>query len=110
VEYLRGLSKFFTVNRVFFPLTLGLLTGLNLCPPFLLAFTSAVLEGNLWGSLVFFSAFFLGTSLYFVPIPLLGLVKRNGVVRNIGKMAAGVIGAYYLYLGIIILLGGIEKL
>jgi len=38
------------------PATLGLLTGLNLCPPFLLAFFAAVDKNSLWHCLSFFLA------------------------------------------------------
>jgi len=109
-EHFQGfLSGWFAANRFLLPLVMGFLTGLNLCPPFLLAFTSAVSGGSLWSSLAFFSAFFLGTSLFFIPVPILGIVKRTAVLRTIGKMAAGIIGCYYLYQGIIIFIGGIQK-
>ena len=45
------------------PLFGGFVTGLSFCPPFLLAFTGAADAGNLGGSLLFFLAFFLGTSI-----------------------------------------------
>jgi sulfite exporter TauE/SafE len=110
-EFLKGsLPKLLANNQLLLPLSLGFLTGLNLCPPFLLAFTSAVSGGSLWSSLVFFGTFFLGTSIFFVPIPILGVMKRTEVLQTIGKMAAGVIGCYYFYMGIIIILGGIQKL
>lgn len=61
--------------RPFIPVLFGLLTGLNLCPPFLLAFTNAALNGTLLGSLSFFLAFYIGTSIYLIPIPLIGLFR-----------------------------------
>jgi len=106
-EYCKGLLS--GHNRLFLPFGLGLLTGLNLCPPFLLAFTSAVAGGSLWSSLFFFLAFFLGTSLFFVPIPLVGFLKRNQMLRSIGKMATGIIGIYYFYMGVLIVIGGIKQ-
>jgi sulfite exporter TauE/SafE len=111
VEYCKGLMPVLISGRHYFlPLVLGFLTGLNLCPPFLLAFTNAVSVGSFWNSIAFFGAFFLGTSVFFVPVPILGLLKRNEVLRNIGKMAAGVIGIYYFCMGIFILIGGIKQL
>lgn len=110
-EYFKGFLPGFLANqRSFLPVVFGLLTGLNLCPPFLLAFTSAASGGSLWSSLAFFGAFFLGTSVFFVPIPFLGLLKRNEALRSVGKMAAGIIGSYYFCTGILILIGGIKKL
>jgi len=82
------------------PPLLGLLTGLNLCPPFLLAFTEAVATGTLAGSLLFFLAFYATTSLFFVPLPFLGALGRYPAIRTVGRLAAGVVGVYYVYLGV----------
>ncbi len=101
---------FITRSSFLLPFTLGLLTGLNLCPPLLLAFTSAASGGGLWSSLLFFSAFFLGTSVFFIPIPFMGLIKGKEAVRIVGKMAAGLIGAYYFWMGILIIIGGVHQL
>ena len=110
-EYAKGiLPGFVTRSSLLFPFTLGLLTGLNLCPPLLLAFTSAASGGGLWASLFFFAAFFLGTSVFFIPIPFMGLIKGKEGIRNVGKMAAGLIGAYYFGMGILIIIGGVHQL
>lgn len=110
-EYVNSqLPRIIINNRILLPFSLGFLTGLNLCPPFLLAFTSAVAGESLGNSLFFFSAFFLGTSLFFIPLPVLGIFKRREVIKTVGKFAAGIIGCYYLYIGILILAGGIQKL
>ncbi len=87
-------------NQTVFTATLGFLTGLNLCPPFLLAFTEAARTGVLWRSLLFFAAFFVGTSVYILPLAVLGLARRIEALRYVGRLAAGVMGIYYLYLGI----------
>lgn len=90
-----------------FPMGMGFLTGLNLCPPFLLAFAGAAQSGSLFGSLLFFATFFIGTSLYFLPAPFLGSLGRYPAVRQIGRLAAMIVGLYYIYLGIITIIGGI---
>jgi len=87
------------------PLFGGFVTGLSFCPPFLLAFTGAADAGKLVGSLLFFLAFFLGTSIFFIPIPLIGFLRHFSVLKIVGKLAAGAMGIYYLYLGIILLTG-----
>jgi hypothetical protein len=91
------------------PAVLGLLTGLSLCPPFLLAVTRAADSGGLAGSLAFFAAFYCATSLYLIPLPFAGLLRRRVVVRTVGRLAAGVVGAYFAYLGLIALLGGLTS-
>jgi hypothetical protein len=58
--------------------------------------------------MLFFFSFFLGTSLLFVLAPFVGAFSRFSVLQIIGKMAAGLVGLYYLYSGIILLLGGIK--
>ncbi len=86
-------------NTALLPALLGLITGLNLCPPFLMAFGSAAQLPGLWQSLLFFAAFFVGTSVYVAPLPLLGVVGRREMVKTIGRLAAGVVGLFYLYSG-----------
>jgi len=82
------------------PLAGGFVTGLNLCPPFLLAITGAVETRQLSGSILFFIMFFLGTSVYFIPMPFLGFFKRKQVLQVIGKFAAILAGLLYLYKGV----------
>lgn len=83
------------------PITLGFLTGVNVCPPFLLAFNSAAQLTQLWQSLLFFAAFFVGTSVYVAPLPLAGLAGGCERIRIIGRLAAGVVGLFYLYSGVV---------
>jgi len=97
-------------STLLFLSVLGAATGLNLCPPFLLALTSASQQGTLGSSLAFFFAFFLGTSLFFVPAPLIGALHRHATLRIVGRMAAGLMGLYYLYMGAILMIGGMETL
>jgi len=92
-------------SQTAFPAVLGFLTGLNLCPPFLLAFTEAARAGVLWRSMLFFAAFFVGTSVYILPLAMLGLGRRVEALQYIGRLAAGVMGVFYLYLGILSLKG-----
>jgi hypothetical protein len=56
--------------------------------------------------MLFFFSFFLGTSLLFVLAPFVGALGRFPVLKIVGKMAAGLMGLYYLYSGIILLAGG----
>ncbi|MHC1761648.1 MAG: sulfite exporter TauE/SafE family protein [Negativicutes bacterium] len=89
------------------PLLMGLFTGLNLCPPFLLAFAAAGENPTLGYSLLFFLSFFGGTALFFVPVPLLGACKNVSRLKIIGRLAAAVMSVYYFYAGMLLLLGGI---
>ncbi|OPY56327.1 MAG: hypothetical protein A4E55_02154 [Pelotomaculum sp. PtaU1.Bin035] len=89
------------------PLVFGFLSGVTLCPPFLLAFTEAADKVAVWQSLLVFFTFFLGTSLYFLPIPLVGAFNRFDALQKVGKLAAVVVAVYYLYAGLIKIAGGV---
>jgi sulfite exporter TauE/SafE len=89
------------------PVGMGFFTGLNLCPPFLLAFAGAAYAGSLAASLLFFASFFAGTTLYLIPLPFLGALRRHTALAAIGRMAAVLMAAYYLYSGILAFMGGI---
>lgn len=98
--------KLTTILPVSIPMIAGFVTGLSLCPPFLLAFTGAVEKTTVLQSMFFFFAFFLGTSIFFIPLPFSGLFRGFAALRIIGRMAAGLIGVYYLYSGLVMLIGG----
>jgi sulfite exporter TauE/SafE len=66
---------------------LGLLTGLNLCPPFVAAGIRAAELGSLGAALLFFMAFFVGTSVWFVPFAGLSAVGRNEAVTTVARIA-----------------------
>ncbi len=106
-------SKRFTKINTWWPFmlpaTMGLFTGLNFCPPFLLAFTNAAGETTLFQTLAFFFLFSLGTSVFFIPIPLIGGLRRVTVLAVVGKLAAGVMGIYYFYTGLMLFMNGMYK-
>ena len=92
------------------PATIGLFTGLNFCPPFLLAFTNAAGEASLIRTLIFFFMFFLGTSIFFIPFPFVGTMRRFNMLTIIGKLASGIMGVYYFYTGLILVTSGIQSI
>jgi sulfite exporter TauE/SafE len=84
---------------------LGFLTGLNFCPPFVVAGIRAAELGSLPGALLFFAIFFAGTSIWFVPFAGLGCVVRNQALVTVARMTMGLVALYYLALGLYMLLG-----
>jgi sulfite exporter TauE/SafE len=94
----------------FLPLVLGFLTGINVCPPFLMALTRAADAKSALDSVRFFLVFFVGTAVYFVPMPLFGALGSARVLKTVGRLAAGIIGVYYLYVGLVTLYGGMRSL
>ncbi len=88
------------------PLVAGFATGLSFCPPLLVAFAGAAQKPNLPECLFFFFSFFLGTSIFILPLPFLGFLRGFSAPRVVGKMAAGLVGVYYFYTGILLSIGG----
>jgi hypothetical protein len=88
----------------------GLLTGISLCPPFLAVFTGAVNSRTLLGSMTFFLTFFIGTSLFFVPLPFIGVLQKFQQIKLVGKVTAFVMSLYYFYIAIDIIDRSIRKL
>ncbi len=58
----------------------GFLTGITLCPPFLAAISGAIITGSLIGSILYFSVFFLATSLYILLLGLFGFLPGNEIL------------------------------
>lgn len=78
------------------PFLLGILTGINVCPSFLLAFSrSFSLSGPIAGML-FFAAFFAGTSVFLVPLSFVGMLGRKKLFRTIARVAAFGVAAWFI--------------
>ena len=83
----------------------GFFTGINLCPPFLLAVTQAMRGGSLVQSILFFVVFFLTTSLYLLPFVLSGLAARFTEIRAAARIACGIGGGWFILRGIKLFVG-----
>ncbi|HMD83076.1 MAG TPA: sulfite exporter TauE/SafE family protein [Terriglobia bacterium] len=87
------------------PAALGFLTGLSLCPPFVIASVRAAELRSAVAALLFFAVFFVGTSVWFVPFISLGCVRRSQAVTTVARMAMVLIACFYLCLGLAMLMG-----
>lgn len=94
------ISKHIKNQNSIMPLLTGFLTGLNLCPPFVAAFSDASNSRYIFESIFFMFTFFLGSSLYFIPIPLLGFIKNKTIIPILSKLILSGVAIYYLYLGL----------
>jgi len=89
-----------TSKKSSLPFILGVTTGVNFCPPFVLAVTVALdTKSVFWGGLYFF-AFFLGTSVYLLPLIFAGVLTRWNLWRRIGKLAGAVVGFVYIFIAL----------
>ena len=82
------------------PFLFGLLTGLNPCPPFLLAGAAVFGHGDPLSGVLLFAAFFLSTSLYLMPVAFAGLLSRFQAVRQVARWTAVLVGGFFLVMGL----------
>jgi cytochrome c-type biogenesis protein len=94
-------------NNKLVPVLLGLVNSLGFCPALLLILTKSATQGTIAESYLAFLGFFVGSSLYFLPLPLVGRIKRKEVFETIGILATGLAGIIFIIKGITNLIGGI---
>jgi len=82
-----------------FPLLLGFLVGINLCPPFVAGITRVLELGHsAWGA-AYFAAFFVGTTLYLLPVLAIVPLAFQKRAQFIGTLACGLAGVWFTILG-----------
>ncbi len=89
------------------PVMLGIVNSIGFCPALFILLTKSATEGTLAGSYLAFAAFFAGSSLWFIPLPLAGRIKGKEVIRTIGILATGLAGIIFMIKGITNIIGGI---
>jgi sulfite exporter TauE/SafE len=94
-------------NRRLVPLFLGIVNSFGFCPALFIIMTKSATQGTIVQSYLAFLAFFVGSSLWFLPLPLAGKVKKKEVLSTIGLMATGLAGIIFMIKGITNLIGGI---
>jgi sulfite exporter TauE/SafE len=83
-----------------YPILFGFLTGINVCPPFLLAITAALTYASIAGSVMLFGGFFFGTSFYLIFLVPLSLTARVESIRLIGLITSVLSGVLFFVLGL----------
>lgn len=91
-------------SSVIWASVLGFLTGLNLCPPFIAAIAGSALTGTVQSSLLYFGAFFVGTSLFIPPLLILGPLSRITSLQHIAKACLILCGIWFASKGLLMLL------
>jgi len=94
-------------NHRLVPILLGIVNSLGFCPALFIILTKGATQGTLIQSYVAFLAFFIGSSLWFLPLPLVGKIRKKEVLRNIGILATGLAGIIFMIKGLTNLIGGI---
>jgi sulfite exporter TauE/SafE len=74
----------------------GLFTGLNICPPFYMAASRVFGMGSGLAGMLYFAMFFVGTSVFFLPLLGVHLFKdRLQTVRLVARLALILLGVYF---------------
>ncbi|MBI5245233.1 MAG: sulfite exporter TauE/SafE family protein [Elusimicrobia bacterium] len=82
------------------PFALGFVVGVNVCPPFVAGLAQALRLASPSAGASYFLAFFIGTTLYMLPlfaIVPLAFMKR---LQDIGAIACGLTGLWFTGLGL----------
>ncbi|MCX6253876.1 MAG: sulfite exporter TauE/SafE family protein [Bacteroidia bacterium] len=94
-------------NRRLVPIFLGIVNSLVFCPALFIILTKGATQGTLVQSYFAFLAFFIGSSVWFLPLPLAGKIRKKEVLKNIGILATGLAGIIFMIKGLTNLIGGI---
>jgi sulfite exporter TauE/SafE len=94
-------------NHRLVPILLGIVNSLGFCPALFIILTKSATQGTLIRSYLAFLAFFIGSSVWFLPLPLAGKMRKKEVLQNIGILATGLAGIIFMIKGITNLIGGI---
>lgn len=86
------------------PLLLGFLTGASPCPPFLASLGYVFNLKSILLGIVYFLFFFLGTSIYIVPLAFLGFFSQKTIFQKIARVSGILVGIYFLISGLRFLL------
>jgi len=100
-SFCRFLNKNIICDRT--PGVMGVLTGINICPPFVAALFDAAQTGGPGGGALVLIAFFLGTSLILLPLPMVGLLAKEEAMQVAGRIAAGLVGGWFCLKGLVLL-------
>lgn len=88
--------QFFPFSKVKWAFLLGLLTGVNICPPFLASLTYVFNLKSALGSMVWFLMFFLGTSVYLIPAAFLGILTKINLLTKMARISGIIAGVYFI--------------
>ncbi len=89
------------------PVLLGVVNSIGFCPALFILLTKSATQDTIVQSYMSLLAFFAGSSLWFLPLPFAGKIKKKEVLQTIGILATGLAGIIFMIKGITNLIGGI---
>jgi len=84
-----------------FPLAVGFLLGINVCPPFLAGLAAMLSYGDLVPSILFSVGFFAATSAYLVPFLFSSKLARFPRINELAQVMGLLAGLYFLVQGVL---------
>lgn len=93
-------------KKIKMPILLGFFMGVNICPPFLLSLTFVFTLHSIVKGVIYFVMFFLGTSIYFLPLTYLGFLSKYKEMRWVARIAAVLVGVSFFVYGLFYLYRG----
>ncbi|HDR90702.1 MAG TPA: sulfite exporter TauE/SafE family protein [candidate division Zixibacteria bacterium] len=82
------------------PILFGLILGFNPCPAFLIASGRAFESGGALAGALFFATFFVGTSVFFLPLSLFGELAKMKFFRITAKILAVIVALWFMFVGV----------
>lgn len=82
------------------PLLMGFLMGVNICPPFLMSLTYVFTLHSTLRGIIYFLMFFLGTTLYFLPLFFLGYLNKIKEFQVVGRVTSLIVGMIFFSYGL----------
>lgn len=83
-------------KKIKWAILLGLLTGVNICPPFIASLTYVFNLRDALVSLFYFFMFFIGTSAYIVPSALLGVFTKSKWLQKLARVSGVLVGLFFV--------------
>ncbi|MCQ2974226.1 MAG: sulfite exporter TauE/SafE family protein [Bacteroidales bacterium] len=75
---------------------LGFVSTLNVCPPIIAVTTTTAYSSSMFESIATFAFFFIGSSVYMLPLPLVSLVADKEALKTIGKFSSIIVGVVFI--------------
>ncbi len=79
---------------------LGILTGINFCPSFLIALSRVLDIGGVINGMLLFFGFFISTSLFLLPLAFVNVLTKIHIIKKYARYAALLVAVIYTILGI----------
>jgi sulfite exporter TauE/SafE len=79
---------------------LGIVTGINFCPGFLGALSRAMAAGGAFAGMLLFLGFFVGTTLFVLPMGFAGALTKVKKLVLIGQVASLLVALWFIFTGV----------